>query len=374
MGWVKRNGSIPNERGSARYAISATLPAITSAAGAGNRKAAQIGEVHWVGGVRGVTAKAARYLSYLTGAVTDDAAAKLRTSIQGKTAGARTPDGTILNAGVGANNAFSDDSIPAANSWITVDLLAANAPTLTEGQMVSIVHEIDPDNVGTTASVLVLSNSIGVQAGADLVNGFTSPTWTPISAAIPNVMLTATDGTYGWIGPLVPGQSYTSTVFNSGTNPNRVATVFTADMDMLISGVKMGVTNTLSAGTFDAVMRDMAGAQIGNNTQSFTAAEIGSPTFVMKFADGEYLFRRGSQFMISLEPTTADNITVGTIKYPNATIQAEASMGVNVGLRFYDGAAWGAVDTLSRTVWNLIVAEEYVPDRRNDFGGFGSGC
>lgn len=361
MGWVKKGSlHIPSSLGSARY-LSANIATITSAAGAGNRKAAQIGRVTWTDGL----SHDARYVSYLSGAVTADAAAKLRTSLQGKVALGTIPDGVILSAGVGANNAFSDDPLPAASTWTTVDLGAANAPTLAQDQMIAVVHEIDPDNIGTVGSVGISCNSMGSSQGEEQSVGYSNPTWTPVASGMANIMLTATDGTYGYIGPFVPGQMFTTTAFNSGSATNRFASVFDLDADYKIRGARVGFSAlTASFAEFNMVLRDGDGVQIGNNTQHFISSEIVTatqPYIRFLFPDGPHLGRRGSRIMISCEPIVAQNVTIGTIKFPNATIQAAASMGTNVGLRTYTSGAWDAIDPLSRTVWSLIVAEEFVP-------------
>lgn len=375
MGMIDvENLLLPTALGSSRY-VATTIATITSAAGAGNRKSAQLGKL-WVSGYQeGDAAKQWRYLVYQTGAVTADAGAKLRTSIQGKAAGAFTPNGTILSAGVGANNAFSDDAIPAASSLITVDLGAANAPTIAHKAIISVVHEIDPDNVGTVASVVINGTSFASSA-TDIAAGsvsFSNPTWTQVPTALPNLVLIATDGTYARVGPVVGG-SFTATAFASnsvGPLPTKVAAVFTSPFDMLVDGCHLGLTTIAAGAAFDIVMRDMAGVQIGNNKVSLVDTDVrGTAGYIDGFnVDGKYLFRRGAQIMYSLEPTNANLLTIGTITHQDAAANALQSMGAFVGLRYYIDGAWGAVDTLSRPAWNLIVSELHIPGAGTIGGG-----
>lgn len=366
MGWrVVGADTIPNDISAPRYsAYSPTnLNAVT-------RRTAQIGKVTWLDGQSHELASVSRLAATVSGT---GGAGKME--IQGVSTSAFAPDGAVLSAKAGTNNVFAAwATVPTTGEYHTVTLAVADRPTLTHRQKIAVVDYLT--NVGSSLSVQITGNSQGGFNGDEGVAFSTDSgaTYSPTSALLPNILLTATDGAYGYLGPMRPVSAITQTSFASGT---KLASVLRAPFACELTGFKWGFASVSAAAAWDLSLTDQDGAQVGANAASFLAANQGFSSSLANrliLPDGPIILTPGQIVMAVCTPTTANACVCGAATAPTSTgdvVRDAMSYGAYIGTRTYSGGSWGSIDWNSRHAMSFYVRKINIPPRRNSFGGHG---
>lgn len=154
-----------------------------------------------------------------------NAASTLDIGLQGITTGGppARPDGTftVKKTMVGGTDTF-------ANGW-NEKAPSTGTATLNHGDRIAVVFDFTNRAGADTISIapqLVVSGS-ATGTGWPTTNAFAAAAWNgPGSALIPNVTLTFSDGTVGWIEGMEYVGAQTSTIWTDATNPDEVGMIF----------------------------------------------------------------------------------------------------------------------------------------------------
>lgn len=277
-----------------------------------------------------------------------------------------TQDETVAIANGDANFASS--------TYYTTGNLSADR-SVSFGSLLAVVIEFDgsgrlgADSVGVTVgmnavSATIRSTVMGVSLKA-------SGTWTD-QAALPNILFTFSDGTYGTLLNCLPFSSTTVTqAYNSGSAADERALEFQLPFDCKVEGY-WAFASIASGADFDVVLYDASSSVLDSTTVDANAIyQAGASNPLQVLGTAEITLSKNTTYRLSLKPTTANSITISELTVADANHLAVYPGGTAFRLATrVDAGAWTTVTT-QRPFYGLIVSS--VDDGTGAGGGGGGG-
>lgn len=195
-----------------------------------------------------------------------------------------------------------------ANTWKTITL--ASNRTVTQGDLLSVVWEYSTFNTGDSIAFSHWQTSTGAgpmpqESGASHYNG---STWA-VLAALPNIVLVYSDGTFATLTGCSPAESLTSTAFNSGSTPDERGNLWTAPCDMTLRGI-IGYYQV--SGNADLVIYDSGGTELRSVTIDANTVRSNALRMYQAIFSSDLDVSGGSTYYITLRPA-GTNVTLVTI-------------------------------------------------------------
>ena len=275
---------------------------------------------------------------------------------------------TSLSAGPPAQPDGTQDQTAAignsdivANTWKTITL--ASNRTVTQGDLLSVVWEYSTFNTGDSIAFSHWQTSTGAgpmpqESGASHYNG---STWA-ILAALPNIVLVYSDGTFATLTGCSPAESLTSTAFNSGTATNLRGNLWIPHADMTLRGLigYYQVSGNADLVIYDSGFNELRSVTIDLNTVRSNALRMYQAIF-----SSDLDVTGGSTYYLMLRPA-GTNVTMVTIGV-NTAAHLQAT--------FYGDQLYGAYRT-SGGSWSTNTAEQnpigVIASKIGSTGGGGS--
>lgn len=313
--------------------VAPSLTAVQLTLDAGTEVAAFVGPVCWADrGTHDI-----RSVSYLAGTITDGSGTTRRTSLQDASATAGPPlqpDGSV-------DQSFTSTTMPTSDAW-TTDTLTADRTNVAHGTLLSVVFDYSVFGSGTILNYqgFVAISDASLQSGAVLFTG----TWAarPVNA---NIILTAADGTIGWIEGGMPCASTTVTeALNTGTTPDEIALDFTPAHALEVDEVWAMVNPTSNSRNYEIILYEGVTAQRTAVVDANTTQSIGSR--INRRPIAPFTLTAGTTYRVAVKPTTANSISVSVITLADAAHRA-AYGGTAMGYTSRSDAAdpWDARTT-----------------------------
>lgn len=311
MSLVNFDGSFCMPVGPSLFAISAALPSNTNTTiDAANEAQINIGRLIWAdGGSHTVDTTGSSSIGWQTATVTF---ANAGTTVKVGIGSVDTTTGPPARATNAANVITFDvsKSIVGGGGGITGSAWQTHTPdagtkTIASGDLVAV--SIQMTARGGTDSVLAVAHGAS-QLLLPAVTGFTGGSYTAVSAS-PNIVVTASDGTIGWIYGSDPGRTGNTRSYNNSSATKEYGQMYKLPFPVKVYGI-YGWCN--GGGDFDAVLySDPLGTPVAEKTSSFDAnaiSAVGSGLFTAMFSS-PYSAAADQQIGAVLKPTTTTNIS-----------------------------------------------------------------
>ena len=251
-------------------------------------------------------------VSYMTGTIGSmgdgSTGSVARTSLQGVALAAGPPfqpDGTIKGTGNGAYYSYAKGTGPASTTW-TTDVLGADDTSVAHGALRAVVFDLATVGSASALAYAGLQVTGGALMRAGSVQNISS-TWTS-KAIVPNVILTAADGTIGWIDGTIPLASATiAEAYNSGTNPESRGNEFTVSGPTEIDGLWAQDSAAGSTRDFNLVLYAGASAVLTLGVDANAVRISAGVDIVRAFTASPYTLVVGTTYRVMVEPTTTDS-------------------------------------------------------------------
>jgi hypothetical protein len=261
-----------------------------------------------------------------------------------------TPDGTfdVYDDLVGGTDTITTTT----NKTVT---MSSGTKDLTHGQKIAVVFDMTAK--GGSDSVIIQAATTISNAGIfPGVSSYNAASWTA-GSFVPNVVLEFDDVTFGTIdGSFVFTNSNGSAVaFNSGSSPSERGNVFQVPFDCTIDGYWFAANLAGASSTFDVLLySDPLGtpAVVANSTISFDPnnARAASVNGVyIETLPAALTLTAATNYAVLIKPTSANNVTVGSIAFPAAGARALWG-GTGVAFATRAGGVCTTTDTAIATV------------------------
>lgn len=194
-----------------------------------------------------------------------------------------------------------------SNAWVLSPALSASR-SVSYGELIAVVAEYTSFSgtpVVQFSQIIGSSNSFpSVQSGPML---FTA-SWAAVTQ-YSNILLEFDDGSFGTLSDAYPCATINTHTFNSGSSPNEHALAFTVPFKCKVDGIYAWMNSTAATADFDLVLYDstptaLASCSFDSNALRSTIGgyHIGEIT--------EQTLNAGTQYYITVKPTTANNCAV----------------------------------------------------------------
>jgi hypothetical protein len=213
-----------------------------------------VGQVVWdsYAGTKTIDTTGSSAIVFRTGTVTTWTTATLTISIQD--VGGTTGNPPRGDGGADVSTTFIAGTDALASNTVYTKAFTAGTKNIASGTLVAIRFQL---TAHTTANIQIASKNGARSSFPIVVDAI--PT-AAIKAAIPNVMLIASDGTVGWLQNAGFVNTLTTRSIDSGANPDEYGNVFQLPFDAEICGLQhftRGVTAT-GAGVLFSLYTNMA--------------------------------------------------------------------------------------------------------------------
>lgn len=245
------------------------------------------------------------------------------------------PDGTqdqtvaIPNASI-ANSAF-----------LVTGALSADRSTA-YGEPLCVVIEFDGAGRLGSDSIQIASVQKYSQTVIPTTVSFTA-SWAD-SARLPIVLFEYSDGTYGTLDGAMIFSAYNTTfAYNSGSASDEQAIKFSLALSGVIDAIQLNLTAATGA-DFDVVLYQgttaLSTVSVDQNTWTPTVSGFGVISFPPISVSA------GTTYYISVKPTTANNVTLGSVTVSSNSYLGATPQGTGwVRSSRADGGSWGDTTT-----------------------------
>jgi hypothetical protein len=261
-----------------------------------------------------------------------------------------TPDGTfdVYDDLVGGTDTITTTT----NKAVT---MSSGTKDLTHGQKIAVVFDMVAKG-GSDSVIIQAATTVSAAGIFPGVSSYNASSWTA-GSLVPNVVLEFDDGTFGTIdGSFIFTNSNGSAVaFNSGSNPSERGNVFQVPFDCKIDGYWFAANLAGSSSTFQVLLySDPLGtpAVVTDSTITFDPNNARSASVNGVFIETlptEITLTAATNYAVLIKPTSANNVTVGSVSFPAAGARALWG-GTNVALATRNGGVCSTTDTAIGTI------------------------
>jgi hypothetical protein len=282
-----------------------------------------------------------------------DAGTTIRVGIQDldDTAGPpATPDGTfdVYDDLVGGTDTITS----ATNKTVT---MSSGTKDLTHGQKIAVVFDMTA-KAGSDSVIIQGATTIAAAGIFPGVSSYNASAWSA-GSLVPNVVLEFDDGTFGTIdGSFVFTNSNGSAVaFNSGSNPSERGNIFQVPFDCKIDGYWFAANLANSSAAFQVLLySDPTGtpAVVTDSTITFDPNNARAASVNGVFIETlptEITLTAATDYAVLIKPTSANNVTVGSVSFPVAGARALWG-GTGVSLATRNGGVCSPTTTAIGTI------------------------
>jgi hypothetical protein len=222
---------------------------------ASGEKMAMIGRMYWDGRATSKTidTTGSSKIEWRGGstAVFDNAGSSLEVGIQGvNTSGPiAQPNGSFGAKAVITTAADASPTLTTINAWHTITPTTGTS-TIAHGDLIAVVWDF-VTRAGSDAIIVSPANSNTNLTQLPTTNAFAAAAWGATgSGQIPNCLLRASDGTYGWIDGGQFFGWFTNTTWNDGTNPDEQGVIFQVPFDCKVDALFCSMRTASNASDF----------------------------------------------------------------------------------------------------------------------------
>lgn len=276
-----------------------------------------------------------RYVGVCCSAVSGSPALDVRV----ETVSGDVPSGTLWSAGT--NAAYSPTLI---NRFIWTQL--TSDAVITAGSLFALVVGYTS---GTSATVRFRCFGTGHPRGLPYPTEMSSGTWIT-SDGTPCICAKLSDGTILRGGALM--SQFSNSVYQSGTNPNERALVFTSPLSGTLSGVRVALGMAVGAACTINVYEGSNTSPISGGTITLpadawvgTGVSAGGPLFF----DSPLSITAGTTYRVSVKSTAAANLTLSRLIFESAD-ERNATIGEATEDTRNGGAWLGETTTVTPTI------------------------
>ena len=303
---------------------------------AAGERVAMIGRIKWQDASSHTVSSAGGSISFSAGASTTwaNASTSLDIGIQDVTAGSREPDGTF---DVKATYVPGTDTLTAlATNTVAMD---SGTKTIADNDLIAVVWDMTA-RAGSDAVPVGVINAAGSSGIAvPYVRFYNGAAWAN-SANVPNVIIKADDGVYGWFEPWGYRPAATgSQAYNSGTGTaDEYGARILLPWPVTVEGISVPIVVAGQSSDFElCIYSDIAGTPtlVGGTVAATVDADaiagnFGDYFFTVMFASPKAL-SANTVYGWTVRPTTANNVTMewGDYGTGNNALMASLMMGPN---------------------------------------------
>lgn len=250
------------------------------------------------------------------------------------------------------------DASFASNTWIRTGTFSANR-TVSYGDLLAVVIEFDGSGRQIPDAVRVNGLTVSNASHTNLINNCglkTSGAWAA-TANQGNLVLEFSDGTFGTLYGQFCYSAINTHTYNSGTGTlDEYALAFKVPWECVVDGLWASVLPSSGSANFDLVLYE--------GTTQLVTASIDANTIVSaaaRFADvpiAETTLTAGTQYYLSVKPTTVNNVSVYSFDVNNAAQWDAQDMGqdFNYSARL-DAGSWDAVTVTRRLLAGIHISK-----------------
>ncbi len=256
------------------------------------------------------------------------------------------PDGT-QDQTVAIANA---DAGMVSNGWYRTAAFSGTR-TVSNGDLLSVVFEFDGSGRLGADSIIIATGpgastaiSFGLQSITSL---FSSGSWAVLGNQIPVLVLEFDDGSYGMLDGSIVNSNFNSvTTLNTGSTPDEIACAFKVPFPCKIDAL---YAQTFAAADFSVVLYSGTTALETIAVDGNAVYDAGAIHTVLLPLAAERTLTVGTQYYVSLLPTTASNIRAYSMDVNDANFMP--LMGGSADIAYStrtDAGAWAAITATRR--------------------------